>query len=156
MIEFQRATLNDAESLTNIKITTFDDDSRRFFNRPFGGPPGYDSIEAQRKLIRDHITYKILWDSKLIGGIVVTDMGDSHYELSNIYIIPEYQDKGIGQTAIKHIEKEFPDAKKWSLDTPSAATRNHYLYEKIGYVKTHEMLLDKNTNLYLYFYEKSI
>lgn len=156
MINIIRAEIKDANTLTELKIKTFDDDSRRFFNRPSGGPPGYDSIESQIEMIKSHFVFKILCDETIIGGIVVMNNSNSCYELANIYIDPDYQNQGIGQQAIKFIEKEFPDAKKWTLDTPSAATRNHYLYEKMGYIKINEMLLDKNSNLYLYFYEKNI
>lgn len=156
MLEFQKSALKDAKLLTELKIRTFDDDSRRFFNRPNGGPPGYDSVEFQRELIINHMTYNILWDSNIIGSMTITDNGNFHYELSTIFIIPEYQNKGIGQQAIMFIEQEFQDAKKWTLDTPSTATRNHYLYEKMGYTKVHEILIDKKTNLFLYFYEKMV
>ena len=88
--------------------------------------------------------------------MTIADNGSFHYELSTIFVIPEFQNKGIGQKAILFIEQEFPDAKKWTLDTPSAATRNHYLYEKMGYTKVNEMLIDKKTNLFLYFYEKMV
>jgi GNAT superfamily N-acetyltransferase len=156
MLEFKKSDLKDVTLLTELKIRTFDDDSRRFFYRPNGGPPGYDSIEFQRDLIINHITYNILWDSNIIGSMTITDYGNLHYELSTIFIIPEYQNKGIGQQAIIFIEGKFRDAKKWTLDTPSVATRNHYLYGKMGYTKVNEILLDKKTNLFLYFYEKKV
>jgi hypothetical protein len=43
MIKFVRAKYEDAEKLTEVQIKTFDDDSRRFFGQPSGGPPGYNS-----------------------------------------------------------------------------------------------------------------
>lgn len=156
MINILRAEIADAKTLTELKIKTFDDDSRRFFNRPSGGPPGYNSIDNQIEMIKKHLSYKILDGDTIIGGIVVMNNGNLCYELANIFIDPDYQGKGIGQQAIRFIENEFPNARKWTLDTPSAATRNHYLYEKMGYIKINEMLLDKTTGLYLYFYEKNM
>jgi hypothetical protein len=28
------------------------------------------------------------------------------------------------------VERSYPDAKSWKLETPSWATKNHYFYEK--------------------------
>ena len=49
------------------------------------------------------------------------------------------------------IQKEFPDAVKWSLDTPKDNVRNHHFYEKCGYkvVGEHQV----NDQLILLYYE---
>lgn len=156
MIKFTRANKDDAKILSEIQIRTFDDNSRRVFNRPFGGPPGYNSLNDLEDNINKDIYFKILSNGKVIGGIHVTDEGNNHYELTRIFVTPEEQNKGIGQKAINFLEEEFRDVTKWTLDTPSVSVRNHYLYEKMGYKKVNEMLLDEASSLYLYFYEKTI
>lgn len=156
MMKFIRAGIEDAKILTEIKVETFDDDSRRFFNRPAGGPQGYDSMEAHIKDIKENIYYKIVDDNKIIGGFYVQDMGDNHFYLANIFIKPSEQGRGIGQKAIKFLEAQFPDVTKWTLDTPSVCVRNQHLYEKMGYKRVNKILLDKGTSLYLYLYEKTI
>lgn len=155
-IKLLKASVKDAKELTNVSKVTFDDDSRRFFNRDTGGPPGYDSIKEQEKRINEQIYYKICDDDKIIGATVLTKQDEYHMELSAIFIMPQYQSKGIGQGIIQQLEKLYPLAKKWSLDTPSVCIRNHYLYEKLGYQKVNEIMLDPKTNLKLYFYEKNI
>lgn len=156
MVNFIKASVEDARKLTDIQIETFDDDSRRFFNRPAGGPPDYDSFDALVNYIKNDIYFKIVNDADIIGGIHVQAIDDYHYYLARIYIKSDEQNKGIGQNAIKFIENEFPLASKWTLDTPSVCVRNHHLYEKMGYKKVDKVLLDKASSLYLYLYEKII
>jgi hypothetical protein len=50
----------------------------------------------------------------------------------------------------------YPDARKWSLDTPYKSYRNHYFYEKHGYVKVGETQPEKENEFYLFLYEKNI
>ena len=62
---------------------------------------------------------------------------------------------GIGTNAMKFLEMEFPDAKKWTLETPHLSYRNHHFYEKMGFTKVGETEPDpKNNGFYLYLYEK--
>ncbi|MDD6794386.1 MAG: GNAT family N-acetyltransferase [Clostridiaceae bacterium] len=50
-----------------------------------------------------------------------------------VCVIPEYENKGIGQKAVKFLESQFPEAKHWSLETPADKLRNHHFYKKLGY-----------------------
>ncbi len=156
MVSISKAKEEDASVLTNISIITFDDDSKRFFNKERGGPPGYDSIDEQARRIKHHIYYKICDNDNIIGGIVLTKLEESHMELTQIFLSPHYQNHGIGQDIMRMLEEMYPNINKWSLDTPSVCVRNHHFYEKIGYKKANEIMLDSNTNLKLYFYEKHI
>jgi len=138
MIRFVRASVEDAETLTKIMTYAFDEDSRKFADIPKNGPPGYDMVEWHTFLMQKGFYYKILSDEYIIGGFTVFNLGDGHYRLGTIYIHPDFQNKGIGTQAVKFIEKTFPQAKEWSLDTASWARRNHHFYEKLGYVKVGE------------------
>lgn len=156
MIRFEIAKPVDSEKLIEVQVKTFDDDSRRVFNRPSGGPPNYDSKETLLSTINNNIYYKILNNDDIVGGINICVINNEHYELQTIFVDPEIQNKGVGQQSMKFIEEQFPQVKKWTLDTPSPCIRNHHLYEKMGYQKTNEMLLVKELSLYLYFYEKNL
>lgn len=67
-------------------------------------------------------------------------------------MLPEYQNRGIAQEAMKLCEK-IHGCDKWELDTILQEESNCYLYEKMGYHKTGktECINDKLT---LVFYEK--
>lgn len=152
MIHFEKAEVIDAYQLVEIKIRAFKDDIALYGF----GPSEYDSIEKQAKLIENDICYKILEDNKIIGGLGIFNKGDGHFRLGGLYIEVDYQNKGVGTKAIEFIEKEFPKAKKWSLDTPYLNFRNQHFYEKMGYVKIKEKPLEEYSGFYLFEYEKII
>ena len=135
MIRFAKAKYEDAEKLTEVQIKTFDDDSRKFFGKPKGGPPGYNSVPWQKMMMKKGFYYKILAGNTIIGGIIVFKAKPGHYNLGRIYIDPDYQNKGIGTQAMKFVESTFRDAQKWTLETPKLAYRNLHFYEKLGYVR---------------------
>lgn len=56
--------------------------------------------------------------------------------ISPLFILPEYQNRGIGQAAIKQIFDLYPDAVTWRLDTIKQEKGNCHLYEKCGFVQT--------------------
>ena len=150
MIRFEEATPADAPALTAVQKRTFDDDSRRFAGQPSGGPPGYDSVRWQIEIMRKAAAYyKMLADGQIVGGIIVFDLGGGHFELGRIWIDPAFQDQGTGAAAMQFIEQAHPQARRWTLDTPAWATRNHHFYEKMGYAKVRE---DNG----FYYYEKRL
>jgi RimJ/RimL family protein N-acetyltransferase len=132
-IQFLPAEPNDAEALTRTCKITFDDDTFKHTGKPTGGAPGYDEVGYQLKRMEDDEYLKILLDGEIIGGIILEWITENHIQLIRIWIHPDHQDKKIGHLAMEHIHARFP-AKKWTLETPPYAKRNHYFYEKFGYV----------------------
>ena len=179
LIRFEKARVADAEALTEVQRRTFDDDSNRFGGLSAGGPPGYDSVDWTLWAIKMGIYYKILAGDRresrspggvgdrresrsaggvgdqIIGGVILFDMHQRHFNLGRIFVDPDWQDRGIGTQAIQFIEKTFPYVKRWSLDTPDWAVRNHHFYEKLGYVKVGDEV-PTGLPIRLYLYEKSL
>ena len=143
MIKIEKATLDDVITLTEIQACTFQDDSKL---KPSGcsmeGPPGCDSVDWNTEWIGKTPYYKILLDDQIVGGIIVFDMGQGHYELGRIYVDPGVQNRGIGQQAVRQMLEAFPQAEKWTLGTPSWAIRNQHFYEKMGFVRIRETEVD--------------
>lgn len=92
----------------------------------------------------------ILADSRIIGQVCAFP-GDfaplnfpaqyPGYDLSGkanvlfcVYVLPEYQDRGIGQMAMRKMEALHP-ADKWILDTPRVSPKNGHFYAKCGYAQ---------------------
>lgn len=146
---FERATPDDAAALVKIQIAAFHDDARLYPGVEIGGPPGYNSLEAQLKKIAEAETYKIVVDGQIVGGIVVYNQGEGHYHLDLLYVDPAYHNRAIGSQAMTFIHQTYP-ATRWTLDTPGYATRNHHFYEKFGYVKTAEHVMDDGFVLVAY------
>lgn len=72
-----------------------------------------------------------------------------------MFILSEYQGKGIAQKAITLVEEMFPKAISWELATILEEKRNCYLYEKMGYKKT-GVKKKLNENATLIFYKKVV
>lgn len=74
--------------------------------------------------------------------------------ISPLFILPEYQNRGIGQTAIRKVFDLYPNAVTWRLDTIKQEKGNCHLYEKCGFVRTGgEHIV--NENMTLVDYEKT-
>ena len=77
-------------------------------------------------------------DGQIVGGLILFRIRQGHYEIGRIYLDPDVQNQGIGKQVMAFAEGLYPDAKRWTLDTPSWAVRNHHFYEKLGYMKVRE------------------
>ena len=88
--------------------------------------------------IARNYVFKILCDGMVVGDVIVKDNGNEDYYLGCLCVIPDYENRGIGQAAMRFIDDCFPDAKHWSLETPADKMRNHYFYIKHGYEVTRE------------------
>ncbi len=92
---------------------------------------------------------------KIIGGFILGKEREDRYHLFRIFMHPDYQNSGIGKLAIDYMESSYPEVKKWTLDTPDWAVRNHHFYKKIGYTKVKEKYF-ASEGFNLIFYEKVI
>ena len=155
MIKLRIATTNEAADLTAISKITFDDDSKRFSPFKTGGPPGYDSVEFQKDMMDRCDYFCIYFENTLIGGLFYYKKEEASYHLVRIFILPEYQNRGIGREVFRMLDEMVADACKWELDTPGWAIRNHHFYESLGYKKVKEEYLE-NDGFSLYFYERCV
>ena len=150
-LTFSRVNLEDLDEFMKAKIDAFSDDVKQYGF----GPTGYDDYEKEKENIANYPVYKMVLNGKIIGGMTCCDQGDGMFWLGGIYIDSKHQNMGIGVKAITFLEKEFPQAKCWRLDTPYKNYRNHHFYEKMGYKKIGETepKADKD-GFYLFVYEK--
>jgi GNAT superfamily N-acetyltransferase len=103
-----------------------------------GGPHGYKNEILQATWMHNHHYFKIVTEYRIIGGFIVVQKGGWHYELMRMFIIPEFQNQGIGTRAIVFMEQTFSDARRWTLNTPQWNQRTQHFYEKLGYVRLEE------------------
>jgi len=143
MVELKRAHKDDVKALMETQISAFDDDN---ILKPPGcsmeGPPGYDSVDWNIHWIQDTPYYKILSAGQIVGGLILFNRGEVHFEVGRIWIDPDYQNQGIGGEAMRAMFCSHPDVKKWTLGTPSWAVRNQHFYEKMGFAKIRETEID--------------
>lgn len=135
-IEFERATIDDVDKLIDVQKKSFYSDFVKY-----GECPGYNhSKESMTNIVLNRITYKIICNNQIVGDIIVRDNNDSTYFLGGICVVPDYENHGIGQEAIKFIESQFHNATVWTLETPADKERNHYFYKKMGYTIVDEYM----------------
>ncbi|MFP4362520.1 MAG: GNAT family N-acetyltransferase [Spirochaetia bacterium] len=150
MISFELAQAGDAQVLCDIAIKAFAEDKKLYGSTP----EGIESVEWHRSQTGSQMYYKILSNADSVGGLRVFKMEDGHYRLGSVFIHPDFQNQGIGCKAMEFIEGLFPDAVKWSLDTPFKNFRNHYFYEKHGFRKVGETKPFGDDSFILFEYEK--
>ena len=101
--------------------------------------------------------YIIKVDSKPVGAIRIVYDGVENdrqiYRISPLFILPEYQNKGIGYSVIKMIFDMYERADIWRLSTIKQEKGNCHLYEKCGFeLVGNEMLI--NDKMTIVYYEK--
>ena len=115
--------------------------------------PYNESYEKVKYKIENYFYYFIVIDGKVVGAIAINDKKDgSKKKIAPLYILPEFQNRGYAQLAIKEVEK-IHGKDNWRLDTILEEKGNCHLYEKFGYKQTgkFEKISDIQT---IVFYEK--
>jgi GNAT superfamily N-acetyltransferase len=129
----------DAEALAGISKDAFYTDNKLdsflevFGPQSPGGPPGYDSPDFQKFIMKIMNYYKILVDDKIVGGLFFSSANRDHYVLERIFVSPSYHRKGIARRAMELILDKHLDAKFWTLGTPNWNRRTQKFYEKLGF-----------------------
>lgn len=133
-IELIRAQKADAKRLAEVYNLSFYSDYLRY-----GECPGYHKTEEQvLSNMEKSDVYKITADGLIVGAASVKRESDDHCFLGALCVIPDYANRGIGQQAMRLLDKEYPDVKRWALETPADKLENHYFYQKFGFRVTKE------------------
>lgn len=153
MISLLRADVNDCVEIYYLQIKAFKELLDKYNDKETN--PGAETLERIRLKMNQDFTdyYFIQASNKNIGAIRIAALPDNVYRISPIFILPEFQGRGYAQQAIKEVEKSYPQANVWRLDTIKEEHRLCYLYEKMGYKRTgkEEKLQENMTIIY---YEK--
>lgn len=126
--------ISDALEIKDIMIKIVEDESVRWFkngDKPY--VPEYNSIEMQKYHTWDNKYYKIIYENNIVGVVLIYTTGKEHGRIDRFYILPEYQNLGMGSEVLKLVENLFQGINIWTLDTIQQSQRNHHFYEKNGY-----------------------
>ena len=122
-IEFIRASEEDAKKFVEVQDKAFYSDYIKY-----GVCPGYGrNVESITESMKRNVVFKIVADGEVVGKVSAKNNEYDEGHLDCLCIIPEYENKGIGQKAVAFIEKQFDDVKKWLLETPVDKLRNHLM-----------------------------
>lgn len=127
-ISFKKAVKENSKLLIEINNKAYYDDYLRY-----GECPGYNtSIEKMEKTfdnknIERHIIYA---DNIPVGVVSAHKLDENKYYLGNLCIIPEYQHRGLGKSAIDFLLNHYRDLKELTLITPADKIENVNFYTK--------------------------
>lgn len=84
--------------------------------------------------------YIICMEGETVGGIRIRHyQGETVFEdvswISPVFVIPNFQNRGIAQEAIQKVFALYPETVVWRLSTIEQETANCHLYEKLGFVR---------------------
>ena len=97
-------------------------------------PPEYDSVEWHEQMTREGHLYAAMIGKDLVGAaIVFPDEKTNSIYVGRVFIDSVYHRKGYGTRLMDCIEKFFPWATEFNLDTPCWNKRTNAFYERLGY-----------------------
>lgn len=132
-VTLRRARPAEAAALAEISTRAFHSD--RLHGGPSaGGPPGYDSPAWQQAAMGWGRYYAIVLEGQLAGGAIVEAKGAGHYELSRLFLSPEWHGQGVGRRVMALLWDRYPTATRWTLDTPAWNQRTRGFYESLGFI----------------------
>lgn len=89
------------------------------------------AISIQRD---DLITLTIYENGIIAGGAILDCTGKGKNRLERFFISPEFQNRGLGFSAWKEIEREYSENRGWTLRTPTCLMNNIFFYvNKCGF-----------------------
>jgi len=130
------ADFKDAGVIHGMQVRAFQSLLEKY--QDFETSPASEPIEKVIARLQQSVTdyYLIKGNSVTIGGIRIVKLRAKRYRVSPVFVLPEYQGRGIAQRAFQIIEKIYSDAQTWELDTILQEPGNCHLYEKLGYRQT--------------------
>ena len=97
-------------------------------------PPEYDSVEWHKQMAREGQLYQAMIEKDLVGAaIIFYDETKNSVYIGRMFIDSVYHRKGYGIRLMECIEKNFPCAAEFDLDTPSWNERTNAFYKRLGY-----------------------
>ena len=154
-IELLKADESDAESLLEIQRKCFKDLYERYHDD--AGSPYTEDIQKMlyKVTFKKGAYYKIVINGMLVGGIRVVEKEPGQFRIGIMYVLPEFQGKGIGQKALAMAESLYPKAESWELDCPEDLPSNRHCYEKAGFEQIGEKEIINDKLTLVYYFKKS-
>ena len=129
-----KAEANQIEKIVAMSVRAFETDVN------VGGikgdcPPEYDSIKWHQQMAREGHLYQAMIGNDLVGAaIVFPDETENSVYIGRIFIDSIYHRKGFGIRLMDCIEKNFPWAAEFHLDTPCWNERTNAFYKRLDYL----------------------
>ena len=151
-ISLKKASIDNAKLIWHMQIAAFKPLLDKYQDHDYS--PAAETLERTIYRISlptaDH--WLILLNDTPIGAIGIGRY-DGLLKLKRLFILPEYQNRGYAQIAVRLVENQYPSNIRWELDTILQEDKLCHLYEKLGYHKTNKIKPIKD-GMDLIFFEK--
>ena len=154
-VELILATVDDAELIHRMKREAFLPLYEKYHDDET--TPVNETIESIIGKLNnpDSQYYLIRWRGENAGAVrIARRLKKDVLFISPLFILPEYQNRGIGQAVIRRVIDLYPDVVTWRLDTIKQEEGNCHLYEKCGFVRVGDEHII-NESMTLVDYEKT-
>lgn len=128
-----RAEADQIERIVDMSVRAFETDVT------LGGakgdcPPEFDSVQWHNQMAKEGHLYQAMIGEEVVGAaIVFPDETENQVYIGRVFIDSIHQRKGYGIRLMECIEKNFPSATEFYLDTPGWNARTNAFYQKLGY-----------------------
>lgn len=128
-----RAEADQIETIVAMSIRAFRTDAE-VGGAEGEGPPAFDSLEWHEQMAREGHLYQAMIGREPVGAAVVfPDEAEKSVYVGRIFIDSVHHRKGYGIRLMECIEKNYPFAEEFYLDTPDWNERTNAFYQKLGY-----------------------
>lgn len=154
-IYIKLASFEDCQEICNMQHIAFEEILKKY--RDYDTNPACESLETIQNKFKQPFTkyYFIMNDFEKIGAVRIVETDSTTRRISPLFILPEFQNKGYAQLAMKCIEDNFKGINCITLDTIKQEKKLCYLYEKLGYLRTGKEEQFKE-NMTIVFYQKKV
>jgi GNAT superfamily N-acetyltransferase len=154
-INLIKASIENAEKIHHMQIKAF----RKLLEKyeDYTTNPANENVDKIIGRIKQETTdfYIIKMKNVSVGAIRINKLENGEKcRIAPIFVLPEYQNKGIAQKVFEIIQEKYKPKNGWILDTILEEKGNCYLYEKIGYRKTGKVD-NINEKMNIVYYEKN-
>lgn len=138
-VELVQAERTDAERIHQMKYEAFWPLYERY--RDDATSPAMEPIDKVVRQLSSPDTdyYLIQCDGEVVGAVRVANDGTvdgrRSHRISPLFILPEFQNRGIGCAALRALFARYPRSDVWRLSTIAQERGNCHLYEKCGFVR---------------------
>ena len=116
-IYIKSANFEDCREICDMQKSAFDDILTRY--RDYDTNPACETVEVIQNKFRQPFTkyYFIMNDDEKIGAVRIVEIDDNTRRISPLLILPQFQNYGYAQLAMKCIEEAYKNISCFTLDT---------------------------------------